>query len=82
MTKKYWFKAKKYGWGWYPGTWQGWLIVAAYVVVVVGGTFIWEENDPAGNYLVDFLFVVFGMTALMILVCFKKGEEPHWRWEE
>ena len=29
---KYWFPAKRYGWGWgLPGTWQGWLVVAAFV---------------------------------------------------
>jgi hypothetical protein len=30
MTTKLWFKAKNYGWGWYPITWQGWLITGLY----------------------------------------------------
>lgn len=23
---KLWFKAKNYGWGWYPVTWEGWTV--------------------------------------------------------
>ncbi len=31
VAGKYWFKAKNYGWGWYPATWQGWLILAGFI---------------------------------------------------
>ena len=24
MPQKLWFKAKLYGWGWYPCSWEGW----------------------------------------------------------
>ena len=34
MTKK-WFAAKRYGWGWYPVTWQGWGILGIYTGFVV-----------------------------------------------
>ena len=27
QTTKYWFKAKTYGYGWTPATWQGWGII-------------------------------------------------------
>jgi predicted GH43/DUF377 family glycosyl hydrolase len=23
----FWFRAKEYGWGWYPATWEGWLVL-------------------------------------------------------
>ena len=27
--EKYWFPAKRYGWGWgLPSTWQGWIVLA------------------------------------------------------
>jgi len=30
-----WFGRKKFGFGWGPASWQGWLTVAAYVLVVI-----------------------------------------------
>ena len=32
---RYWFPAKRYGWG-SPCTWQGWLVLAAYLGLMVG----------------------------------------------
>ena len=30
--KRYWFPAKRYGWGWgFPTTWQGWVTILLYV---------------------------------------------------
>ena len=35
---RYWFPAKRYGWGWgFPTTWQGWLVIALYVVLIGAG---------------------------------------------
>jgi hypothetical protein len=29
--RKYWFPAKRYGWGWgIPCSWRGWLVLAAF----------------------------------------------------
>lgn len=37
-SKRYWFPAKKYGWGWgMPATWQGWLVLGAYLALTLGG---------------------------------------------
>jgi len=33
--KPLWFKAKQYGWGWYPARWQGWLIVIGFIIFKV-----------------------------------------------
>ena len=32
--KKVWFKAKEYGWGWYPSSWQGWIILLIYLLLL------------------------------------------------
>ena len=35
--KRYWFPAKRYGWGWsFPTTWQGWLVMALYLILILG----------------------------------------------
>jgi hypothetical protein len=31
----YWFKRKRYGWGFTPATWQGWAVVLGYLIVVI-----------------------------------------------
>lgn len=36
--KKFWFKRKRYGYGWAPSTWQGWLVIAVYVVGIFVAT--------------------------------------------
>jgi len=34
---RYWFPAKRYGWGWgLPSTWEGWLLLVGYLGLMVG----------------------------------------------
>jgi uncharacterized membrane protein len=35
MTRKLWFKAKRYGFGWIPCSWEGWLVLIAFVLFQV-----------------------------------------------
>ncbi len=74
-----WFKRKRYGWGWYPVTWQGWLVIVDFVVLVIANTTrlnikVRPENTPwfIGETLV--------MVAILILVCYRTGESPRWQW--
>jgi hypothetical protein len=71
--KTIWFKAKKYGWGWYPATWEGWAITLGYVAIVTAGYFV-TNSSPLMHV---FAFV---LTVLLIVVCYKTGETPQWRW--
>jgi hypothetical protein len=75
--RKYWFPAKRYGWGWgIPGTWQGWLVLAVYGAMLVVGIFLFPPSAGFGPYIL-YLAVV---SALPIVVCWLKGEPPRWRW--
>ena len=39
--REYWFPTKRYGWGWgIPTTWQGWLVLAAFVVLLIIGSIV------------------------------------------
>ena len=75
--KKYWFPAKRYGWGWgFPSCWQGWVVFFAFIAVVFMIAVIFNPNSHA---------ILF--TAAMILsasifggICYAKGEPPKWRW--
>lgn len=72
-----WFPAKSYGWGWsFPCAWQGWVVLLAYVGLLgAAGLLI----DPAVHMKL-WLVAVWGLTAILIPVCWWKGEKPAWRW--
>ncbi|HTK39211.1 MAG TPA: hypothetical protein VL325_12015 [Pyrinomonadaceae bacterium] len=75
--KKYWFPAKRYGWGWgVPHTWQGWCALLLYVLAVCFAIFI---LDPA-EHPFRFFASLFASTSLFIAICWIKGEPPRWRW--
>jgi hypothetical protein len=74
---KYWFPAKRYGWGWgIPNAWQGWLVLAAFVGLLVVGSVVL----PPGRQLGPYLAYVAVLCGLLIAVCWLKGEPPRWRW--
>ena len=77
--QKYWFPAKRYGYGWgIPVTWQGWLVLVTYVVLATVGTFFF----PPQKGLLPYLACITILTAAFIGVCWFKGETPRWRWGE
>lgn len=82
--QKLWFKRKLYGWGWTPVTWQGWLVVLVYIVLIIALVSMREEAIP-GNPDSGSSFLVLGgpvivLTLLLIFICYKKGEKPRWNW--
>jgi hypothetical protein len=73
--KKYWFRAKRYGWGWgLPCAWQGWAVFTAWLLLVVGGAFLFGEHPCI------FFPSLLILSAALIAVCWIKGERPRWRW--
>ncbi len=81
MEKKLWFKAKRYGWGWYPCTWQGWAVLLMYVFALVSiTTFVDNHTHSVSDSLMSFFPSVFILTVFLIIICSATGEEPKWRW--
>jgi prepilin signal peptidase PulO-like enzyme (type II secretory pathway) len=74
--EKLWFRAKCYGWGWYPCSWQGWFVILIWVIL-----FIFSVIKMDHEWLKNLLFI-FLITFILILICWKKGEKPRWRWGE
>ncbi len=76
--QKFWFPAKRYGWGWgIPNCWQGWLVLVAFIVLLAAGSFLF----PPHTKIVPYLAYVAVLSALLLGVCWLKGEPPRWRWE-
>jgi hypothetical protein len=72
--EKYWFRAKCYGYGWYPVTWQAWLITLAWVLIFVLAIL---KMDHEWLKNLAFIFII---TGILIYICYKKGEKARWRW--
>ena len=74
---RYWFPAKRFGWGWGPPvTWQGWAVLGLFFGLVLGGAFL---ILPTRGELVFVAYTVL-LCVLLMLVCWWKGERPRWRW--
>jgi hypothetical protein len=85
QNKKLWFRAKNYGWGWYPVTWQGYLVTILYVLAIFKIAFravkITEAtNDSDSTFLWNYLPPLLVISLVMIWICYKTGEKPEWRW--
>ena len=74
---RYWFPAKTYGWGWgLPSTWQGWLVMLAYLILLP----LAVVACPPDRNMPGFIASVFGLSGVLIAICWWKGEPPEWRW--
>jgi drug/metabolite transporter (DMT)-like permease len=75
--RKYWFPAKRYGWGWsFPNSWEGWVVLAVFAGLLAPGSFIF----PPSTHIWAYLGYVAVLCGLLIGVCWLKGEPPRWRW--
>ena len=75
--RRYWFPAKKYGWGWgFPITWEGWVVAAGFVASLVGLAVVVSPGESPLRYLL----LVLVATAVFLAICWAKGEPPKWRW--
>jgi hypothetical protein len=76
-TQKYWFPAKRYGWGWgVPSCWQGWAVLVVYFVLLGAG--VWAYPPHRMPFM--FLLSTVGLSLVLVAVCWLKGEPPRWRW--
>lgn len=76
--RRLWFRAKSYGWGWYPATWEGYLVTVLFVLAIAARTagFV---SDPVGNaWLLVFDLII--ASALFMAVAALSGEKPYFAW--
>jgi hypothetical protein len=74
-TPHYWFRAKSYGWGWgMPSSWQGWLVGIVWLGALLAGVVLLRGHTGTRLGFVTL------MIALLVGICYLKGEPPRWRW--
>jgi len=70
----YWFKTKKYGWGWTPANYKGWLVILFFIITIISLTPILKNNPT--RYVEYTIFLILAL----ILISYKTGEPTRWRW--
>ena len=77
----YWFKRKLYGWGWTPATTEGWVVIFVFIGLLIGnGIYFANTPMPTSGVLLWFFARTLVLVALVIVICYKKGEKPKWQW--
>ncbi len=81
--KKLWFKAKWFGWGWYPASGEGWMATFAYILALFTVQAAFVAGATSANVVwasAALVAATAGLTAAMMEICRKTGEPPRWRW--
>lgn len=79
---KYWFKRKRYGYGWTPSSREGWLLIVAYLAVVIFGGFFFSNKLGSGDmfYTIAYSIFVPTLTTVLLLITIRKAPKGKWRW--
>lgn len=80
-NKSIWFKARRYGWGWTPVSWQGWVILFVWAGLF-GGQVAWFNIAYPTGLLAPIASIVVGliMTGILLWITYSTGETPGWQW--
>jgi len=67
LTKTAWFGPRRYGWGWSPSSWQGWVVTIAFVVVSRVVLSLWPKRAAVA---------MVGLVAAFLGVVLVTGDPP------
>lgn len=79
---KYWFKRKRYGYGWTPSSKEGWLLILAYLVIITMGVILFSDKLESGEtlYSIGYLIFIITTTSVLLLLTVRKAPKGKWRW--
>lgn len=80
-----WFKPRRFGYGATPTTWQGWLIIVAFpiLLIIVALVLFVVYPAPSGGWAVArvAVFLLIDAVAVLGLIAFvRRKTEGAWRW--
>jgi uncharacterized membrane protein HdeD (DUF308 family) len=81
--QKLWFKNKEYGWGWYPASKEGWVVLLVYAALfALGEIFFFKAINQYDSRWVVTIFIawILVLTISLITIAYKTGEKPKWQW--
>lgn len=77
----YWFKARLYGWGWVPVTWQGWVVMLVFILLLIGNAYRFDARlRQSDSVPIEFIIETVVLVAVLLTLCWKTGERPRWQW--
>jgi hypothetical protein len=77
----YWFKPKRYGYGAVPVTWQGWLVILVYTVIVLGCVLLALATRVSPWGLGSAVIAYAASTAVLFRLAWLKTDGGfRWRW--
>ena len=79
---QYWFKRKRFGWGWVPVTWQGWVVTLAFVValIVAAAQLPTQPQKPTWEQIFRFVIIAVPSVTGFFAIAYAKAPHPRWRW--
>jgi len=84
MTKqnKYWFKRRRFGYGWVPVTKQGFLLVSGFLLVIVASSFLLELVPDKDMFVASILYLIAVAVLVIVMIIMTRlhGPKPKWRW--
>ena len=84
MTSRAWFGHKRFGAGFNPRTWEGWLSLLLFVVVVPGGLELILDRRPVSPFLgvISIVWVIVTTAGFLTLVWAKRDRSKpvKFRW--
>lgn len=77
---KYWFRSKRFGFGWTPNTLEGWTVTIVYTIIAVYAFVEVHADYPTIKQNLIAGMPTFGFaTFIFLLICYKKGEPLRFR---
>ncbi len=71
-----WFKAKRFGWGWTPCSWEGWAVMLLYLCALVPQFIVIDQNSHSNSdTLIGFAGYFIPLTIFFLVICYLKGEK-------
>jgi len=71
---KHWFKQKRYGYGVTPKSWEGWLSLPVFAILILGGAKFFENDTYFYIYITIIALIFIGISK-------EKTKDPwEWRW--
>jgi hypothetical protein len=76
-----WFKAHKFGYGWSPATWQGWILLTIMLVLAIFVGYIVDAHAySVSDMLIDAFPFWFLILTTFFAIVHRTGEKGKWRW--
>lgn len=75
--KKHWFRPTPAGIGWYPASWQGWLITGIFsVIIVLNFIRIDNTSHSASEALLNIIPETVILAVILTAICYSTGGHP------